>query len=248
MSSLRAESSDMFANETLIRLCTPTSIDGPYLRPFVCRGPLSTGGAMIVGVNPATPISAADGIKFDDYVASLLNLEDFLPIYDAVRTARGKPRSRTRNGLDTASTWLMDHGLAPIVDSNISPYPTKSEKEWRKLSKTEQSMWVFEEVVKAFRPSLVLLHGKSSYEVFTERFAPDLVRGQPFNELVKQPKLGTVKWPFGGTADAYVCKHIRFFRGEGGGKYFQPLRQALHEWVSHEEIKAKIARAKGGES
>jgi hypothetical protein len=219
----------MFTNEALIRLCTPTNIDGPYLRPFVCRGPLSTGGAMIVGVNPATPITAKHGIQFDEYVSSLLSIEDFLPIYDAARAASGKPRrSYTRNGLDTASAWLMAHGLTPIVDTNISPYPTESEMEWRKLSKTQQSLWVFEEVVKAFRPSLVLLHGNRSYEGFTKRFAPDLYSGQPFGELVKQPKLGTVKWPFGGTADAYVCKHIRFFRGEGGGKYFQPLRQALH--------------------
>ncbi|MEC5405798.1 hypothetical protein VOM14_09515 [Paraburkholderia sp. MPAMCS5] len=220
----------MFTNEALIRLCTPTNVDGPYLRPFVCRGPLSTGGAMIVGVNPATPITAEDGIQFDDYASSLLNIENFLPIYDAVRTARGKPRrSNTRIGLDTASAWLTAHGFSPVVDSNISPRPTESETAWAKLSKTDQSMWVFDEVVKAFRPSLVLLHGKRSYEVFTERYAPELRSGQPFNELVKQPRLGTVNWRFGGTADAYVCKHIRFFRGDGGGKYFQPLRQALHQ-------------------
>lgn len=61
----------MLDDETLIRLCTPTNVDGPYLRPFVGRGPVATGGAMIVGVNPATPITTEHGIQFDDYVSSL---------------------------------------------------------------------------------------------------------------------------------------------------------------------------------
>ncbi|MCG3577525.1 hypothetical protein, partial [Ralstonia solanacearum] len=206
----------------------PTTPDGPYLRPFVCRGPMMTGGALIVGVNPATPISASDGVAFDDYVSSLSDFERFLAIYDGIRAKHGKAgRTRTRNGLDAASCWLSALGFSPVIDTNISPYPTRDLRQWKRLPATNQALWVFEQVVKIFQPSLILLHGQNAYTQFSTRFAPEFARNGPFDEIVKQPRLGSVCWSFGGTAEAYVCKHLRFFGRNGGGQRFAPLRDAL---------------------
>lgn len=194
----------------------------------MCRGPMTTGGALIVGVNPATPISARDGVAFDDYVSSLSDFERFLAIYDGIRTKRGKTRrSPTRDGLDAASCWLSARGFSPVIDTNISPYPTKDLRQWKRLAASDQALWVFEEIVKAFQPSLILVHGKNAYTGFSARFAPEFARTGPFDELVTQPRLGNVRWSFGGSAEAYVCKHLRFFGKNGGGQRFAPLRDAL---------------------
>lgn len=218
----------MITREKLRSWCQPVNEGAPYLRPFVCRGPLQRGGALVVGINPATQIGSRHSVSFDEYVDSLTDLNRFLAIYDKVRKLDGKcERSATRLGLDEASLWLSNQGFGTVLDTNISPYPTESVKVWKKLSKKEQATWVFPEVVSHFSPSFVLLHGENSYEKFTSCFAPKLKRPDKFNILVAEPRLGIVHWSHGGTAEVYVCKHLRFFKGNEGGKYFAPLRVAL---------------------
>ena len=219
----------MLNKRTLERWCMPATETGPFLRPFVARGPLTPGGAIIVGVNPATSIGAADGVAFDDYTASLTAIERFLPIYNRVRAQRGKTRpSKTRIGLDAASKWLADFGFETVLDTNISPYPTSKESEWRRLSEKERAFWVFGEIVESFRPALVLLHGRSAYERFIETYAPDLRQSGLFSEIVdRQPYLGRVTWRHGGSAQVFISRHIRFFGKVDGGKGFARLRQEL---------------------
>ncbi|MEN4919698.1 hypothetical protein ABE485_13560 [Achromobacter spanius] len=229
-SEIKEWSGILIDKETLKRWCTPPTKADPYLRPFVVRGPLSTGGAAIVGVNPATPIFEDDGIAIEDYAQSILNLDQFLPLYQDVRRRSGKTRlsSPTRTGLDGASSWLASLGHTTVLDTNTSPYPTSSEKEWRRLPESHKALHVFREVLELFRPSLILLHGKPSYEAFIGEFAPHLRRTGNFTSVVRDhANLGIVPWEFGGYADVYVCSHLRFFGKEGLGKRFHPLRKAV---------------------
>jgi hypothetical protein len=219
----------MLNYETMKRWCTPVRESSPFLRPFVARGQLSPGGAMIVGVNPATPIGTTDGIGLDEHIQSLYSIEGFLPLYSRVRAQRGKAQpSPTREGLDGASKWLATRGFQTVLDTNISPYPTKDEEQWQRLSSTEKALWVFPEVVATFKPKLVVLHGKSSYEYFVDLYAPALRQEGRFLDTIKErPHLGRVCWPNGDGADVYVCRHLRYFGNGDGGKTFAPLRQAL---------------------
>ena len=215
--------------ETLKKLCRPVARGEPLLRPFVCRGPLARGGAFMVGVNPATTIIEADAGGFDQYVASITDLDRFLRVYDRTRVREGKGgRSPTRNGLDTASAWLKARGFRTVLDTNISPYPTASVDAWRRLAPAQKAFHVFQEVITHLQPSFVLLHGSDAYKEFTTTLALHLLRrGHKFSEVISHPRLGVLTWPDGTTANVYVCKHLRFFKGHEGGKYFAPLRASL---------------------
>ena len=81
---------------------------------------------------------------------------------------------------------LVARGFQTVLDTNISPYPTSKESEWRQLSATEKALWVFPEVVARFRPALVLLHGNSAYEQFTDLYAPALRQPVLFSEDRRQ--------------------------------------------------------------
>lgn len=217
----------MIDRNTLTRWCTPIHVGGPYLRPLVIRGPHAQGGAFIVGVNPATPIFESDGVSFCEYADSLLSTEAFLSMYCRIRIAQGKPAtSRTRAGLDGAAQWLQSLGFNTVLDTNISPYPTRSEAEWKRLSNEEKELHVFPEIVQMFRPSVVLLHGRVAYRKFTSLYAPGLKKNCLFTEI-DNPYLGTVDWDGGGKAEVFVCGHLKSFgRGDGGEK-FAPLRTSL---------------------
>jgi hypothetical protein len=212
------------------RWCTPLNEGSPFLRPFVVRGQLAQGGAMIVGANPATPIGITDDVELDEHIQSLYSVDGFLPLYSRVRALRGKTRpSPTRVGLDAASKWLLARGFQTVLDTNISPYPTKDEEQWKRLSDAEKALWVFPEVVSAFRPTLVVLHGKSAYEHFVELYAPALRQERKFSDTTKElPHIGRVRWPNGDGAEVYVCRHLRYFGTRDGGKTFAPYGRHWH--------------------
>lgn len=203
-----------------------------YLRPFICRGPLQLGGAAIVGLNPATPIGPAD-IEFSRYLDLLLDLTSFTAFYEELRVRRGKRRSSpTRTGLNGIARWLSELGCSSIVDTNVSPFPTGSKEDLSRIPPEWQSRWVFEALMRAITPRLVILHGEDALNDFTTSIAPHLTptAGLSFLALVNSsPQLGQVAWSGGDVVDVFVCPHLRFF-GHHGGPRYASLSNALQQW------------------
>ena len=124
----------MLATEDLKNMCTAPRPGLPYYRPLVCKGALSEIDVLLVGINPATPITASD-LGFEDYVRYLLDYERFLKYYSETRVRNGKPpKSRTRTGIDSFVEWLSQRTSKSIAETNVIAYPTANTKELKRLS------------------------------------------------------------------------------------------------------------------
>ena len=181
-----------------------------------------------MGLNPATEILPED-IPIDEYVDLLLDLEAFTVFYKNLRNRRGKSTtSPTRIGLNGMAGWLAQRGWNSVVETNVSPYPTRRGEELERVSTPMQSRHIFYQLMRVLAPRLVILHGKDALSEFTSKLRPSLIpRTASFTTLVNEsPYLGHVTWECGEQCDVFVCPHLRFF-GHKGGQRFAPLEQAL---------------------
>lgn len=203
-----------------------------YLRPLVARGALTSGGAVVVGLNPATAIGPND-VSFDAYLDLLQDMEAFTDFYRELRIKRGKrPISPTRRGLDGMARWLSSSGFPSVVETNVSPYPTEKGEELDDVPRSLQARYVLPELLAALAPRVVLLHGESALAAVASMpiFAGlNLHPRQSFTVLVThRPHLGHIRRQDGTLCDVFVCPHLRFFGHEGGTR-FAALRNSLRE-------------------
>ena len=207
-------------------------VDGAdrYLRPFVARGPLTRGGAVVIGLNPATSIGPED-VDFEAYLDLLLDMERFSTFYQELRVRRGKPStSRTRMGLAGVAGRLATIGFPSVVETNVSPYPTEKGEELKGLPLVLQARHVLPELLVVLKPRLMLLHGEDALKG-VEAMMLDAELSHPrdrsFTDTVThRPCIGQVTWDDGSACRVYVCPHLRFF-GHKGGKRFAALDARL---------------------
>ncbi len=125
---------------------------------------MAPGCISLVGINPATPIYP-DELDIDEYAGLLLDYDRFLAYYRQKRLDANKaPLSRTRTGMHSFIKWLAQAIPAPIVETNVIPYPTSRSKDLAKVPDWVKSRAreIFVQLLHRVRPRLLLLHGKDT--------------------------------------------------------------------------------------
>jgi len=224
----------MISDDLLTRWTTPPTIDGPFLRPFVCRGHLVHHGVFIAGINPGTPIYPSD-ISPSEYRKILRSTEQFEPAYSAIRSKRGESADgRTRLGLRSLSNWFLAEGVKGLLETNVVPYPTRKARQLKNISIEHQSHWVFREVCETFRPKLIVLHGKPSRDKFIDYVAPKSLqwaKNVSMEELENRSEpLMVGKWSDNEPYFVFVCRHLMYY-GICGDSYL-PFRNAIKSYLT----------------
>lgn len=214
--------SKMINDELLIRWTTPPETDGPFLRPFVCRGEILPHGAFIVGTNPSTPIYPSE-ISLSEYRKSLCSADEFESAYSTIRSGRGeRADGRTRQGLRALSNWLITEGVKGLFETNVVPYPTKDIKHLKQIPIVHQSHWVFREVCEEFKPRLIVLHGKPAKDAFIDYVGIKTLRwamDESVEELeARGEPLFVGNWSDGESYAVFVCRHLMYY-GTSGHSY-----------------------------
>ena len=172
----------------------------PYLRPFICKGDYKTAEAMLIGINPASPIYPKD-ICIDDYTALCADYNSFMEFYKKTRRNSGKKElSRTRTGIVSFVNWLNTNLHIDVIETDIFTYPTSSVKELSYVSKdilmrSRDLFW--NSFLSSHQCSMAILYGSLTFKSFIELLTEkNIVCSVLYNSNGKTPSLGELaKYP-----------------------------------------------------
>lgn len=143
----------------------------PYLRPPICKGDYRLAKAILIGINPASPIFPKD-IEIKDYIKLCSDYSCFMEFYKKSRKDSGKAEiSRTRKGILSFVKWLNSSLDINVIETDIFTYPTSSIKELNKIPKIDllKSRTLFWESILSFTQcELIILYGSLTLKYFIE--------------------------------------------------------------------------------
>lgn len=229
----------MISFDVLKDMCIEPDYGKAYYRPFICNGDLSKVNIFFVGINPATPIFPNE-MDINEYVELLFNYDKFMDYYRTSRTNLNKNEiSRTRIGMNSFLSWLSNHTEHAILETDVIPYPTASLRELKKESKCtiDKGKDIFYNLVAAFKPSLLILHGKKTIEHVNEIFIEKglfLDNGinikQSIKEMEQQSPLMTFKYDNGKIGIIIACRHFMYYGNKGNS--FDLFRKRTFELIN----------------
>lgn len=218
--------------QELTKLCKPLTKGKAYYRPFICRGNSDNIKAFLVGLNPATPITE-DEMSLDEYVNLISDYERFLCYYNEKRIKDGKPKlSKTRTAIISFVDWLNSRTDVSIAETNIIPYPTKNAKQ---LNREDESIHkrgkeIFYELLMCYKPSLLILHGKSTIDLtlnYLREKGFEVKDNDSINKLRDMQYFNVSEWPKFIYSDGNTCSIIAYrhfiYYGPNGKKTNQFL-------------------------
>jgi hypothetical protein len=133
------------------------SVDGGYLRPWMCRNDPTTARVLLVGANPATPFPV-EAIDREDYLDGLVSDGDRLRApYLALRGGMASP---TRDNIDRLVEVFHGAGVGTILETNVWTLPTRSLDELRRAGGTKRARsTMLPALVEVLSPVAIVVHG-----------------------------------------------------------------------------------------
>lgn len=210
----------------------------PYLRPYICNGNPYKAKICFVGTNPATPIYP-EQINKEEYIKLYNDYAAFMKFYKENRVKNGKTAiSRTRMGIISFAEWAERELGTYMIETDIFTYPTKNIKELKKVDKKilSKSLQVFDNVIREFKPSVIILHGALTVETFRKLMDGNNVRyfsdNDKMDEIEKLNPYAEIELN-GKTASILASKHFMYYGKTGNS--FQNLKKNLKEMLDRED-------------
>lgn len=222
----------MIKKQELKKLCKPPAKGKAYYRPFICRGNPEDIKIFLVGLNPATPIME-DKMSLDEYVNLISDYDKFHGYYKKKRKDNNKPElSKTRAAIISFVRWLKSKTDVSIAETNIIPYPTENAQQLKREDESihKRGKEIFYELLMFYKPSLLILHGKSTIDLILSCLKEKGLEVQDNNSIDKLRALqysNVSEWPKFAYSDGNTCSIIAYrhfiYYGPNGKKTNQFL-------------------------
>ena len=157
------------------------------LRPFVCEGNPFDHRIFLVGLNPVTAIESYWGYWDDSYG---FHKEAWLETYMRKKAEQGKQVTPTRRYLNL----IAQAAGVPCLETDIYSKPTKK---LRDLPDSERKTDIFDCLVSAIRPRIMLVYGKEAINHIQRHIESELTLEQFHDVEYKSINMSI-----------YPCRHL----------------------------------------
>jgi hypothetical protein len=222
-----------FSYDNLVSLVEPLEPGFPYYRPFILHGEPEQVDLFLIGINPASSVFPKNGVTMDYWIETIMK-QNF---YNERFSSNGK----TRIGINGILSYIKSQYPFSIIETNINAFPTAKSYDLKRrkflLSAIEGNN-IFNKVLAAHEPSIIILFGKEAVDYFIDfLLISQFIKYDPSLEdisIVDCEHLFpfiTFFYPSGKEARVFACRHLRYFghKGKTFNKFVSGLTPFLIE-------------------